>query len=138
MILQVFPKTWDRRKISEIQLAIYTLCVGLLFAIWPGVLASPVYDGFREILSPSGWSSWMMSAVLLHAIALWVNGRNACLSSIIRVAACTSHLSIALTFAYLFAAEGAWWGTVTYCVLIVWPLLCALSYTAERLAGVCR
>ncbi|MEM1149031.1 MAG: hypothetical protein AAGI03_00530 [Pseudomonadota bacterium] len=127
-----FPRHWDRRKVSEVRVAIYLAIVASMFWVWPGALSAPVYDPFRDVMPAEGWAGIMMIVCLLHMFAVFMNGRVPAMSTGVRLAACTLHLGMALTFAGLFAVSGAYWGTITYVVIVAWPLIGSLGYTIEQ------
>lgn len=131
-MLRWFPAGWDRRKVSETRVALYHALVGALFWAYPITLQSGVYAPWKAVAEPRAWGGLLLTVVTLHFVALWLNGRAPRFSTGVRALACVVHIGVALAFAAFFFQAAAYWGTVTYTVLVIWPLIGAVAYTIER------
>lgn len=118
-------------KYLEGAIAIYALCVGMLFLTHPEVLSAAVYAPWQEV-GAMGWGLSLVCTSLGHFTALWLNGRTRLLSRTIRAVANLAHLYISLKFAGLFLIVGAHWGVMTFAILLPLLILPVLSTTFEE------
>ena len=131
--MRAFPRHWDWRRVAEVHVTLYMAGVASLFWVWPATLDDPIYSMWLDIMPARGWAGIMMAVCSLHAMALWLNGRHA-VSNYIRIFACLTHLGLASSFAFMFAASGAIWGTWTYSWLVGVPVFMAVASAIEKAA----
>ena len=118
-LIQVFPPSWDWRRVAELIAAVYQATVGAAFWIVPGALDFPVYAPMRGVMSADRWALLFWAICLGHAAAIYANGRMPCLSTLARFIATGLHMMVLAGLGVLFATAGAIWPVVSMGLVMV-------------------
>lgn len=132
-LINLFPPTWDRRKVTEIKVTVYQLAVATIWWVDRDALSHPVYDPINAVARPREWAVIMFAIALGHAIGLCINGRRPVFSASVRLIAAICHFALAITLAWMFYLSGAPWGVASNLILVAWPAAVAADYVLEVL-----
>lgn len=104
-----FPEHWGYRRVAEIMVATYSCILGALFIAYPPALNRIIFEpiGSESAAMPLGMV--FMSIAVMHSWAIWLNGRKAKLSRLVRLSACLFHATVVTFFMVYFLKNGDPW-----------------------------
>lgn len=113
------------RKIEALT-ALYAAAVGILFLVFEASLSAAVYEPWLAF-GRERWGVVLIAVAALHLASMWINGKAPRYSYIVRSCAGTVHLTVSFKFFTFFWESAAYWGCVTFGLLI--PALVVISMT---------
>jgi hypothetical protein len=134
---RIFPALWDWRRVAEFTMVAYQGSRGAVAFCWPDSLYHSSYQELLHQLSAQEWGLLLWLVAVLHASALFWNGRRPLWSTSTRVVACIAHLYIMVLVGVAYLAVEDFPRLVTVGFLI-FAILAAFSISAEDVNTVLR
>ena len=133
--IQIFPPTWDWRRVAELWIAIYQAAVGCVFWWHPASLEHSSYAVMLRVMPLEAWAAIIWAVALGHLTAVWFNGRAPGRTPYLRFVACGLHLGVLLALLVCFLAVLDFYRATTT-VAFSFIVLGAASIAAEDLVKV--
>lgn len=132
---QIFPPSWDWRRVCELGITSYQACVGAVAFVHPETLGHSSYAALVQMMGAQEWGITLWIVALAHAVCIIFNGRHPLYSGALRMLACGLHMGVLLLIGLCYMQVGDFYRLVTTFYLLL-AIFGAASIAAEDVARV--